>query len=97
MSEALRLQDPGDTVDHTLDWSDWLAAGDTIATSTWAVSPQTGGLPDISSTAPTSTGTTATVWVKAVVFGQIYEVTNTIVTNGGRTGRRSFTLRGWKE
>lgn len=93
MSETVRLQDPAETLDHTLDWSAWLGT-DTIATSVWAVIP-TG--PDFTTTPATHDATTATVWVKGVAFAKVYEVRNTIVSAAGRTGERSFTLRGFSE
>lgn len=94
MSEAVRLQDPAETQDHTLDWATWLGASDTIASSSWAISP-TG--PDITSTAASHTTTTATVWLAGVTLGAIYELRNTIVTAEARTALRSITVRGWKE
>jgi hypothetical protein len=94
MSEAVRLQDPAETLDHTLDWSDWLATGDTIQASTWAISP-TG--PDISSTPDAFTTTTATVWLAGVAFGQLYTLANKVTTAAGRIGERSITVRGFVE
>lgn len=94
MSEAVRLQDPAETLDHTLDWSDWLATGDTISESTWSISPAG---PDITTTPPANTGTTATVWLAGVVFGQLYTLANQVTTAAGRVGERSIIIRGFAE
>ena len=93
MSEAVILQDPAETLDHTLDWTSWLGT-DTIATSTRSIDP-TG--PNITSPAATNTGTSATVWVSGVSFGQVYQLRNQIVTAEGRTSERSITIRAFSE
>lgn len=91
MNGDLRLQDPQETLDHSLDWSDFLGT-DTIATSTWSVSP-TG--PTLSNAANTTT--TATVFMSGVSLRAIYALSNKIVTTAGRTAERSLTIRGFSE
>jgi len=81
--------DTGSVLDFTHDWSDWLTAGELIATSTWAVVP-TGELVIDSET---ETTTTATVWVSGMVKGHRYELTNEIVTDADRTAQRTITIR----
>lgn len=95
MSEAVRLQDPAETLDHTFNWNDgWLVDGDHLTASSWVVTP-TG--PDITTTPATFSNTLSTVWVAGVTFGKLYEVRNTVVTASGRTGERSFTLRATRQ
>jgi hypothetical protein len=91
------LIDPGETLDYTFDWSDSLDDGasptDTIATSSWSITPQ-----EASPTAPVlsnerQTANTATVFVAGAGFGRLYRLTNRIVTAQGRTAERSVVLQ----
>ncbi len=72
----------GADLDYTLDYGqNWLAVGDTIKTSNWAVLGGDGGL--VLHDGVTGT-TTATIWAKAGTSGQTYTLVNTIVTQLGR-------------
>lgn len=85
------LQDPGETLPYTLDWSDFLGDdGATIDTADWAISPSSG--PTLS--LETQTDTTTTVYVDGLSHGVIYTLTGTIKTDGGVVGERSITIRG---
>lgn len=81
------IKDPNSTLDWTFDWSNWLAALETISTATFTT---TAG---ITVTTSTNTSTSATVWLSGGNTGQIYSVTSTVVTSGGRTDERSITIR----
>lgn len=89
----LRLQDPGAVLDHPVDWSDWLATGETITAATFAI------VPDAEDPAPTllslgaHTTTTTTVTVEGLTFGQIYRLEHSIETSAGREDTRSLTIR----
>lgn len=91
MSEAVRLQDAAETLDHTENWAAWLLT-DTITGSTWAITPAG---PTLSGQSNTTTTTTTNV--SGVTLGKVYEVRNTITTTAGRTGERSFVLRGARQ
>lgn len=91
------LIDPDEKLDYTCDWSAFLDDGgspsDTISTSSWAITPQ-----EASPVAPTLSGetntvNTTTVFVSGAVYGQVYLLTNRIVTGQGRTAERSITLQ----
>jgi hypothetical protein len=81
------------TTTEILDWTiNWATRGlgtDTIATSTWAISPS--GLTD-ASPSPTFTNTTTTVWLSGGTAGTFYTITNTITTAGGREMQESFII-----
>jgi hypothetical protein len=77
---------PQETKDYSLDWSADLAA-DTIATSAWTISP---GDPTVAQASATTT--LATVWISGGIVGNTYDVTNSIVTAGGRTLTKTFRL-----
>jgi len=84
-----RLQDPGESLDHPIDWSDWLQTGETISSVTGSISPSTG----VTLSSFTEANTTSTVTVSGLTFGQVYRLTFTIVTNADRTGTWSLTIR----
>lgn len=83
------LKDPAAVLDFTADYSDYLAEGETISTSTWSADPD-GGLTIGSAT---NTGGAPTVFVSGGTAGQVVVLTNRIVTSAGRTDDRSFTIR----
>jgi len=82
MTERLEVlhKDPDDVLDYLWDWTEWLAnESDTISSSTFTV--ETG----LTKNSSTNTTTTATVWLSGGTAGEEYDVTNRIVTTGGRT------------
>ena len=81
------LKDPDAVLDYSVDWSKWLS-GDQIETSAWSLSD-----PALQAVNDSSTGTRTTVWLAGGVAGQSYTVTNRILTSGGRTDDRSFTIQ----
>ena len=87
MSEKQYIIDPDAKLDYGFDWSDWLATGDTLSTSTWAITPTGPTLSD------DSNDTTETVvWVTGCTSGVTYTLTNSVVDNDGREDDRSITL-----
>lgn len=80
-------KDPDAILDYTVDWSSWLGGTDTIASSTWTV--PTG----LTKTTDTMTGTSATVWLSGGTLNETYQVTNEIVTVGGRTEDRTIIIK----
>lgn len=86
MSDLYFEKDPLATLDYTVDWSDWLDAGDTIDTSTWTIDA------GITSSLESNTTTTATVWLSGGVSGTSYNVVNIITTTLGRIQPRTLTI-----
>lgn len=78
-------KDPSETLDYTINWSA-LLAGDTIATSTFAV--PTG----LTLSSSSNTTTTSTAWISGGSWDRTYTITCTITTAGGRTYQRSASL-----
>lgn len=68
------VHDPDAVLPYGMDWSSWLAEGDSIVTSTWTV--PTG----LTKTDESEDGGVATVWLSGGVDGVSYSVTNHIVT-----------------
>lgn len=87
MAATDHKKDPDAVLDWVWDWNEWLDEGETITTSSFIVS--VGITVDIES----NTTKTATVWLSGGTSGQVYQVTNRIVTSSGRTDDRSITIR----
>lgn len=79
-------QQAGSTLDYTLDWSDRLDTGDSIASSEWLA--DTGLIADRDS----NTNSTSTVWLSGGVGGRWYRVSNTVTTGAGRVHIRGFRV-----
>ncbi len=75
-------------LDYIIDWSDWLAVGETISASAWIV--DTG----VTDSDDSNTTTTATVFIAGGTETEAYKLTNTITTSNAvaRTGVREITL-----
>jgi hypothetical protein len=79
-------QAAGAELDYTLDWTDSLDDGDTIADSQWTA--DAGLLVDHRSFDDSS----VTAWFSGGIGGRSYLVTNTITTGTGRRDSRSFRV-----
>lgn len=93
MSQRLNLntleQDPDETVDYVVDWSDQLDAGDTIiGTPVWTVSPSGLTVDD-----EDNDTTTTTVWLTAGTANTDFQVECTITTQGGRVLQGHLLIR----
>ena len=87
MANTNRFQhDPDAVIDYTIDWSSWLADGETISASEWDVPT---GLTEVSE-AETSTETT--VRISGGTAGESYTVTNHVATSTGQEDDRSLYL-----
>jgi hypothetical protein len=84
---AVILKDPADVLDYTVDWSDWLDTDTITGTPTWTVT--TG----VTKASQSNTTTTTTAWLSGGTAGSDYTVACKIVTTGGRTVERSFTVQ----
>ncbi len=82
-------KDPDAVLDYQFNWAEWLTENDsdTIFTSTLIV--PTGIIKD----SDTKTTTTATIWLSGGTLGEDYDITNRIVTAGGRTEDRTMTIK----
>lgn len=79
-------KDPASVLDYGIDWSDWLASGEIISTSTWTV--PTGITKDSDSKGDEST----IVWLSGGTAGMAYEITNKITTSDSRTVERTIEV-----
>lgn len=79
-------KDPDSTIDYGIDWSSWLASGETISTSAW---PDLG---DLVSESESNTTTATAIFISGGVLGATYTLTNRITTSAGRTEDRSMLI-----
>lgn len=79
--------DPQARLDFAFDWTEWLAAGETITAFT--TTADTGVTVDSSS----QTGGLVTVWLTDGVLGSTARVTCHVTTSAGRADDRSITVR----
>lgn len=81
-------------LDYSVDWSDWMNEGDSIASSSFTIE----SIPDDPNPITTnqntfSSGTNiATVWLAGGTAGNHYRITNTITTVNGLTDERFFRI-----
>jgi hypothetical protein len=73
-----------------IDWSQWLADGETISSSSFAV---TSPAQDITIDSDSNDDTTATVELSGGFDGRLYRITNTITTSSARTDDQSIWVR----
>jgi len=78
------VKDPAATLDYGCDWSEWLAAGETIAASEWSVAA------GLTKNSDDHTTTLAVVWLSGGVAGTTYRATNRVTTSAGRIDERSI-------
>lgn len=80
---------PADQLDYDLDFSEWLADGDTI-TGTSAVSDVPTELVILSASVADQT---VKIWVSGGLDGSTYKVTATVSTSQGRIKELDFKIR----
>lgn len=87
----MMLKSAGAVLPVEIAWADQLAAGETIQTASWSVSPvEVGGLQIDSDS---ETGAVATAMVSGGKIGRIYQLTNEVVTVAGYRVQRSIGIR----
>jgi len=79
------VKDPDALLDYSVDWTGWLCS-DTIVTGTWAVPS---GITEVGSS---NTDEISTIWLSGGTNGQSYNITNRIITAGGRHDDRTITI-----
>lgn len=79
-------------LDYAVDWSDWLPTAETIGSSTWAISTISGDTDALAVDSNSFTSTVASAIISGGTDGNIYTVSNQIVTADGRRERRKFRI-----
>jgi hypothetical protein len=88
MSEQVYEEAFGSVLDYTIDWTDWLSEGESIAASSWALDDVLVG------THPFIRTNITGLFVTGGAVGEKYRVTNTIITDSSpaRTDNRYFMI-----
>ena len=98
MAQSEWVKDPDAVLDYKFDWaaltngsgrSDWLAAGETIASHT--IDADAGITVD--SSAGTDADTSVTVWLSGGTAGTEYLVRCEVVTSASRTDERTMKIK----
>lgn len=81
-------------LDYGFSWADWMPTDDSISTSTWTVSAISGDSDPLAIDSSSFTGSTSktVATLSGGTDGNIYTVSNKIVTGDGRTDRRHFRV-----
>ena len=102
MATYLEIKDPDAVVKLQIVWTDWLADGDTISTSTWSVKANESPVSSIVDSSSIDADTTvspnvASRWTSAVVSGGtegiVYTLTNQVTDSNGYVDDRSYSIR----
>ena len=89
------LKDPSAVLDYVFDWTEWLAAGETIAVDSETgeklitITADTGITVDSS----TESDGKVTVWLSGGTAGINYKVACLITTSAGRTDERTIWIK----
>jgi len=88
-------KDPDATLDYSVDWTDWLAQGDSLQTSVWTVSTVTSDYRPLLQNSNTVNTVTSvgTVFISNGSAGNTYTLTNRVTTDSGLTDERYFRMR----
>ena len=88
---SLLLKDPDALLDYAVDWGADYLAGDSLAASSWAVSPEEPG--GLTLVAQQFDLLVSTVQVAGGEPGKVYRLSNEVTTASGRQDSRSVILR----
>ena len=81
------LKDPSAVLDYVFDWTEWLAAAETITDHT--ITADTG----ITADSSTESDGKVTVWLSGGTAGINYKVACKITTSAGRTDERTIWIK----
>lgn len=89
MSTFLATKDPDATLDYEVDWSSWLASGETISAAAWTLSS------GLTQTTVNTTATKSTVWLSGGTANSRATAACRITTSLGRVDERTieFVIR----
>ena len=79
-------------LDYSIDWGTWMPSGDSINTSTWAITAISGDTDALTVDSNAISTNVATAVISGGTAGNIYTVSNTIATNNNITERRNFRI-----
>lgn len=86
-------KDPSAQLVYSMEWSDWLATGQSLASSSYTVSTVSGDAAPLTKESNGISGTQSYVELSGGTSGELYTVTATITTDDGATDRRAFRVK----
>jgi hypothetical protein len=89
------LKDPQSQLVYSMDWSEWLSAGQTVSTVAYSIAARANDAnpPVIQSQGIDTANTRTYVEISGGTVNKIYTVTALITTDDGATDRRNFRLK----
>ena len=81
------IKHPSATLDYTIDWSNWLADGETIVSVVWKVGD---GVTQVSAS---HTSTTTLIWLSGGELDNTYDISCRITTSSSRIDERAFSVQ----
>lgn len=89
------LKDPQAQLVYTMDWSEWLALGQTIATVSYAVQARSNDPQPVTleSEGIANNNTYTYVELAGGSVNKVYTITATVTTDDGSTDRRNFRVK----
>lgn len=86
-------KDPSAQLVYSMEWNEWLATGQSLASTSYAVSTISGDASPLTKESQGISGTQSYVELSGGTAGEIYTVTATITTDDGATDRRAFKVK----
>jgi hypothetical protein len=87
-------KDPSAQLVYTLDWSEWLPTGDTVASVNYTLQVRANDpAPLVRASQGVQSGTKTYVELSGGAVSKVYTVTAAIVTSDGDIDRRSFRVK----
>lgn len=85
MSTFLATKDPDAILDYEVDWSSWLASGETISSASWT-------LTGVTQTTVNTTTTKSTIWLSGGTANNRATASCKITTSLGRVDERTIEI-----
>ena len=85
---AFRLIAPAEKKTFSVEWSSWLADGDTVASATWTISPSGQTATDLG-----ESGTVSSVSVEDCTFREIYRLKGLMISTVGEKAEQTIEIR----
>lgn len=86
-------KDPQAVLTYTLDWAEWLQAGDTLASLDFTIQARANDPAPLVKQAEDIVGTQTYITLSGGQVGKVYTVTALITTAAGDQDRRNFKVR----
>lgn len=84
------VHDPQSVLDYAVDWTAWLATGETLTASSWTVPA---GITQTTPAPSFTAGGVATIWMTGGTLNLSYSLVNHITTSAGRQQDQTITLQ----